>query len=100
MNAVEKVFGNSALHDYKMEKMEIDYPKGTIVLQFLNLRNTIKKFTIRQFIGIEFTNKEKWGKGTYVVSSDVFYIDNILNIELQFNSGDFCKIKCYEDRII
>ena len=49
MNAVEKVFGNSALHDYKMEKMEIDYPKGTIVLQFLNLRNAIKKFTIRQF---------------------------------------------------
>ena len=100
MNDVEKVFANSALHDYKMEKMEIDYPKGTVVLQLLNLKNIIKKITISRFIDIEFTNKEKWGKGTYVVSSDAFYIDNILNIELQFNSGDFCKIKCYEDRII
>ena len=63
-----------------MEKMEIDYPKGTIVLQLLNSKNIIKKITIRRFIDIEFTNKEKWGKGTYVVSSDAFYIDNILNI--------------------
>lgn len=46
MNDVEKVFANSALHDYKMEKMEIDYPKGTVVLQLLNLKNIIKKLQL------------------------------------------------------
>ena len=96
MNDVEKVFANSALHDYKMEKMEIDYPKGTVVLQLLNLKNIIKKITISRFIDIEFTNKEKWGKGTYVVSSDAFYIDNILNIK------KFSKNVCKEfvDKIV
>lgn len=47
-------------------------------------------------IEIEFTNKEEWGKGTYVVSSDVFSSGDILIVEIQFNSGDICKIKCYK----
>ena len=96
MTDMQKLFGDSTLHDYKMEKMEIDYVKGTILLQFLDSKNEIKKITIRQFIEIEFTNKEEWGKGTYVVSSDVFNMDNTINIELQFNSGDICRIKCYK----
>ncbi|MGN0245377.1 MAG: hypothetical protein ACI4DK_05380 [Lachnospiraceae bacterium] len=96
MMDIEKLFGDSALHDYKMEKIEIDYPKGIILLQFLTPKNEIKKIIIRQFFEIEFTNKEEWGKGTYVVSSDVFNLGDIINIELQFNSGDICKIKSYK----
>ena len=92
---IEKLFGDSNLHDYKMEKIEIDYPKGTILLEFLDSKNEIKNIIIRQFIEIEFTNKEEWGKGTYVVSSDVFNTGDILIVEIQFNSGDICKIKYY-----
>ena len=94
MMDIEKLFGDSALHDCKMEKIEIDYPKGTILLQFLTPKNEINKIIIRQFVEIEFTNKEEWGKGTYV--SDVFNSGNIINIELQFNSGDIWKIKSYK----
>ncbi|MGN0160577.1 MAG: hypothetical protein ACI4AQ_04225 [Lachnospiraceae bacterium] len=96
MMDIEKLFGDSALHDCKMEKIEIDYPKGTILLQFLTPKNEINKIIIRQFFEIEFTNKEEWGKGTYVVSSDVFNSGDIINIEFQFNSGDICKIKSYK----
>ena len=93
---IEKLFGDSALHDCKMEKIEIDYPQGTIWLQFLTSKNEINEIIIRQFIEIEFTNKKEWGMGTYVVSSDVFCSGDIISIELQFNSGDICKIKSYK----
>lgn len=92
---IEKIFSDSVLHDYRMEKIEIDYPQGTVLLQFHDSKNKIMNVIIRRFIEIEFTNKEKWGKGTYVVSSDVLKFDDFFVIELQFNSGDICNIKCY-----
>ena len=96
MMDLEGLFGDSALHDWKMEKIEIDYPQGTILLQFLTSKNETKNIMIRQFSEIQFTNKEDWGKGTYVVSSDISNLGAIINIELQFNSGDICKIKGYK----
>ena len=51
---------------------------------------------IEQFISINFTKNEEWGKGKYVVSSDVSCNDGIWIIELQLNSGDVCNIKCYK----
>lgn len=96
MDSLKKIFGDSVLHDYRMEKMEIDYPKGVIILHFLDFKNELKSFVIKQFLSVEFTNKEEWGKGTYIVWSDVFDTDEICDIEIQFNSGDICKIKCYK----
>ena len=87
MMDIEKLFGDSALHDCKMEKIEIDYPKGTILLQFLTPKNEINKIIIRQFVEIEFTNKEEWGKGTYVVSSDVFNSGNIIGPMSRFSTN-------------
>lgn len=91
---IEYLFKNSALHDYKVEKIEIDYPKGSIILQFIDLKNKNIKIQINKFYLIEFTNYEEWGKGTYVVSSDIISKNGIYDIEIQLNSGDKCNIKC------
>lgn len=35
---------------------------------------------------------EPWGKGKYIVSSDVIMLDDFIRIEIQLNSGDTCII--------
>lgn len=96
MSNIESLFGNSVLHDYKIEKIEIDYPDEIIILQFLDSKSKKKSLVIEQFISIEFNNMQEWGKGTYIVASHVFNTNGILNIEIQLNSGDVCNIKCYK----
>lgn len=36
---IESLFRNSVLHDYKMEKIEIDSSQEVIILQLLNSEN-------------------------------------------------------------
>ena len=96
MEDIERFFGNSVLHDYEIGKMEINYSEGTVFLQFIDLKQAKKEYLIKQFISINFTKNEEWGKGKYVISSNVFFDNGIWIIEIQLNSGDICIIKCYK----
>lgn len=95
MEGIERFFGNSVLHDYEIERIEINYSEGTIFFQFTDSGQKKQNYEIKQFISINFTKNEEWGKGKYVVSSDVSWNDGICIIEIQLNSGDICIVKCY-----
>ena len=96
MQDIECFFGNSVLHDCEIGRIEINYSEGTIFFQFIDSKHKKINYMIEQFISINFTKNEEWGKGKYVVSSDVSCYDGIWIIELQLNSGDVCNIKCYK----
>ena len=95
MEDIEYFFGNSALHDYEIGRMIVDYSEGTILFQFISSEHEKIDYTIEQFISICFTKKEEWGKGKYIVSSEAFCNNGIWIIEIQLNSGDICRIMCY-----
>lgn len=95
MEDIELFFGNSVLHDYEIGKIEINYSEGTIFFQFIDPKQKKKDCVVKQFISINFTKNEEWGKGKYVVSSEASCNDGIWIIEIQLNSGDICSVKCY-----
>lgn len=94
MDNLEKFFKNSCLHDYEICKLEIDYSLGTILFKFLDETRQLKSCLIDKFLYVSFDKKEPWGKGKYVVYSDIYSEDDTWVIEIQLNSGDTCKIVC------
>lgn len=94
MENMERFFGNSVLHDCEIGKTEIDYSEGTVSFQFIDSKQEKREYVIKQFISICFTRNEEWGKGKYVVSSDVSFDNGICVIKIQLNSGDICTVRC------
>ena len=94
MEDIEIFFGNSALHDYEMGRIEINYSEGTVFFQFINSKQKRREYIIRQFVSVSFTKNEEWGMGKYVVSSEVSCSNGMWSIEIQLNSGDICSVMC------
>ena len=95
MQDIEHFFGNSILHDYEIGRLDVNYSDGTVFFQFVDSEKIKKTYIVKQFISIYFTKNEEWGKGKYVVSSEVSCKNGIWIIEIQLNSGDICSVKCY-----
>lgn len=96
MEGIEVFFGNSVLHDYEIGKIEINYSEGTVSFQFIDSKQEKKDYVVKKIVSINITKNEKWGKGKYIVSSDVSYNNGMWIIELQLNSGDICTVRCYK----
>lgn len=91
---IREMFTDSFISDYKMNKVEIDYEKESILLYLFSPQSEEIKVEIFDFMELNFSNLKKWGMGTYIVSSD-YSIDGDEELyELQFNSGDKLVIKC------
>ena len=96
MDIIYNFFSDSKIHDYEIGNIFINYLDNIIKIDFYNEKNELINICINDFKKISMVNKEPWGKGKYVVSSDVEIYDEIRVVNIQLNSGDICKIEyCY-----
>lgn len=84
---------NSGMHDYKFEKIMVDYEKNIVYILFKDLSENACELIIKNMISIELTHEEKWGKGTYICYSNVLEDQNISILEFELNSGDQITIR-------
>ena len=94
MKCIEQFFGNSALHDFEMGEIEVNYSEGTILFHFITPKQQSADYLVKKFTSLSFKKNEEWGEGKYVVSSSVSCDDGIWTIKIQLNSGDTCLVKC------
>lgn len=92
MKDIQYYFENNALHDYEVGQISIDYSNGTIILNLISDRGEVIEFEINHFKSITFSKDEPWGKGKYIVSSDVKKENGEFILEFQLNSGDNCTM--------
>lgn len=95
MNDIISFFTNSNIHDYYLKNIKINYSEAIVDMDFIDLKNQLCSITICNIISVSMLHEEPWGKGTYVVSSDVDIQDGVANIEIQLNSGDKCIVKAF-----
>lgn len=84
---------NSGMHDYKFEKIMVDYEKNIVYMLFKDLSENACELIIENMISIELTHEEKWGKGIYICYSNVLEDQNISILEFELNSGDQISVK-------
>lgn len=92
MQNIEWYFENNALHDYEISQINIDYPNGSIIIGLYTDRHAAIELTINEFSSIAFSNNKPWGKGKYIVSSNLKKTNEECVFEFQLNSGDICTI--------
>jgi len=85
---------HSGLHDYEIIEMNINYNNATVVLQLRSPSGELSQLTINNFVLFKINHEEEWGKGKYVVSSDLELndISKTYDLEIQLNSGDIIFI--------
>lgn len=98
INMVIQFFSNSNIHDYELSDIFINYQEDVIRMEFIDCKNEFCEIYIPHFISFSLSREEVWGKGKYVVSSDVNIHDGIYILEIQLNSGDKCVVKYYNKK--
>lgn len=82
--------GAGLFHDFEVGDIAVDYRNKYVVLQLKSpslpvLVYELKLFGVRHFhVGME----EPWGKGSYVVGTDIEQKGSVRSMEMQLNSGD------------
>ena len=82
--------GAGLFHDFELGDIAVDYRNKYVVLQLKSpslpvLVYELKLFGVRRFqVGME----EPWGKGSYVVGTDIEREGLVSSMEMQLNSGD------------
>lgn len=86
---------NSGMHDYKLEKITVDYERNIVSMLFQDLSENACELVMENMISIEMTHEEKWGKGTYICYSNVSEDrkKKISILEFELNSGDQLTVK-------
>ncbi len=92
MNELQRI-SNSGLHDYKLISVSIDYDTSIIEISLTDLHQKRVNILIEKFTDLRISNKEPWGKGTYIVSSDIQQIKDATIMIIELNSGDIIHIE-------
>lgn len=90
-----KQISNSGLHDYKVISVRIDNDTSTIEIALTDLSQKRVNILIEKFINLKISNREPWGKGTYIVSSDIQQIKDVTIMIIELNSGDIISIEFF-----
>ncbi|MEG1524624.1 MAG: hypothetical protein RRZ24_01080 [Clostridia bacterium] len=86
--------GNSILHDFEFKGLKIDYTTEKAKLFFVDTNSMDKEIVVSKLVFACFEHSEKWGKGRYVVSSQVDKISTtIAEPKIVLNSGDTISIR-------
>lgn len=88
MNDLFAQIKDSKLHDYELLTILVDYSNANIKVQLCSPRGTQGIINIDGFIEFSISHTEKWGKGTYIVSSEIVEKDMTSEINIELNSGD------------
>lgn len=88
----QNIISNSGLHDYEFISISVDYVKANIYILLNDLKCNRINLSIEGFTDLRITHREPWGKGTYIVSSDMEKIDKT-HIIFELNSGDTIHIE-------
>ncbi|MBR1423812.1 MAG: hypothetical protein IJ571_10280 [Ruminococcus sp.] len=94
MNELKQI-SNSGLHDYKVISVHIDNDTSTIEIALTDLHQKRVNILIDKFINLKISNREPWGKGTYIVSSDIQQIKDVTIMIIELNSGDIISIEFF-----
>lgn len=86
------MFSNSRIHDYELKSINVNYEDSIIHMEFRDDKLKLCNICIENFLSFHIEHEEAWGKGKYVLSSEVETRDGIYVIEIQLNSGDKCII--------
>ena len=82
--------GAGLFHDFELGDITVDYRNKQVMLQLKSpslpvLVYELKLFGVQRFqVGME----EPWGKGNYVVGTDIEREGSVSSMEMQLNSGD------------
>ena len=87
------LISNSGLHDYRVISLRIDNDTSIIEITLTDLHQKRVSILIERFTHLKITNREPWGKGTYIVSSDIRQIKDATIIIIELNSGDIIHIE-------
>ena len=87
--------GKSLFHDFELTYIVADYRNKQITIQLKSPRlsqniHELKLFGV-QYFQMEFA--EPWGKGIYVVGTDIEQDGSVRSMEMQLNSGDLLVAK-------
>lgn len=84
--------GAGLFHDFELGDVIVDYRNKQIVLQLKEPRITHKlKLLGVQHFQMKFA--EPWGKGIYVVETDIEQEGSICSMKMLLNSGDIVAVK-------
>ena len=82
--------GAGLFHDFELGDITVDYRNKRVVLQLKSPSlpmpvHELKLFGVQRFqVGME----EPWGKGNYVVGTDIEQEGSTRSMKMQLNSGD------------
>jgi hypothetical protein len=88
-----KLISDSGLHDYKLRSVRIDNDTSVIEIALTDLHKKRVNILIEKFTDLKISNREPWGKGTYIVSSDIRQIKDAVIMTIELNSGDIIHIE-------
>lgn len=96
MNQNLELISNSAIHDYELNEISINYVKNNVKLIISLYPEQIQIIQIDNFINFEISHNEPWGTGKYINYSEIDYTSNKESyfISIELNSGDIIKIQC------
>lgn len=86
--------GAGLFHDFEVGDIAVDYRNKYVVLQLKSpslpvLVYELKLFGVRRF---HVEMEEPWGKGNYVVGTDIEREGLVSSMEMQLNSGDLVTV--------
>ena len=88
-----KLISDSGLHDYKVISVRIDYDTSAVEIALNDLHQKRVNIVIEKYTDLKISNRELWGKGTYIVSSDIRQINDVTIMTIELNSGDIISIE-------
>lgn len=92
----EKI-ANSGLHDYELVSIAVSYSEGEIVITLRTPENVDESIQISDFASFKISHQEPWGRGKYIVFSNLYRIKAGLTLcEMELNSGDIVQIEFQE----
>ena len=81
------------LHDYELISLSIDYSASRLVIMLKDFNGASAGLEICPFLELDLTHNEPWGKGSYIVSSEIVVKDDKKELSLELNSGDSITVK-------
>ena len=87
------MIADSGLHDYKIDLISIDYTASKLVIMLKDLKGGDAELVIQPFSELNITHDEPWGKGSYIVSSELTSEGGRETMLLELNSGDSITVK-------
>ena len=87
------VVRSSGLHDARFMGLYADYDNAWVRLALVDKTNEPMEIYVKDVISMNMTRNEPWGKGSYVVASDISENEDHSLLTIELNSGDVIAIR-------